>query len=139
MRSPSLSMLTVALLLGASACDATGPRSVVDVYALESVDGAPLPYVLPGSAGSKVVAETYTLYDDGSYTRETTTEEGGHQTTHPGNGRYRTQGTSIFFEIPPIAPGAGFPDVEGTLNGDAMTIGKGWFPNHTIWVYRRVP
>ena len=65
--------LALTIVVGTLGCrDGAGPRSVVVTYALESMDGAPLPIVIQTTPlHVELVEHRLTLYDDGNFEERT--------------------------------------------------------------------
>src|SRR5438046_1312301 len=75
---PILCSTLAAIVFAVAACggdSATGPAaaSIAGTYALKTVNSAPLPYQMPddGTGTVEILADSYTLADDGKYTGAT--------------------------------------------------------------------
>lgn len=135
-RRAVLTTLGIGLLLGGTACDATGPPSIVDIYELETIDGAPLPLVLEESpVRLELTAERYTFYDNGRHSLVQTTRRGTAATiTDTSWGRHSRTGTQITIEVGGL--GELVLGLTFTLTSSGMAGGPFFGAHH---VYRRVP
>jgi hypothetical protein len=129
-----------ATVIAAVACggdSATAPApTIAGAYALKTVNSAPLPYLVlddPNFGKIGIVADTYTLTDNGTYTGVTqvrTTLNGASSVDNlPSAGSYTKSGTSVTLtdSIDPT------DKVSGTLNGSTLTISVEGF----VLVYQR--
>lgn len=106
MRTILCSTLT-AIVFAVAACggdSGTGPAavSIAGTYALKTVNSAPLPYTMPddGTGTVEILADTYTLNEDGKYTgatqfRLTPPGQSSSVFTLDSHGTYSVAGTTI--------------------------------------------
>jgi len=122
-------LLSLASTIVLACNDSTSPENTVTgTWTLQTVEGKPLPYTLPGTS-EVVTAESFTLLASGRFTTTTTFRVivGGNATTEsiPDSGSYVANGATVTFTY----ASDGSHDT-GTVNGNTMTLTGGW-------VYRR--
>jgi hypothetical protein len=126
-------LLSLLIPMLAFACsDSTSPDVViVGTWNLETVNGNPLPFTLPGT-GEVVTAEAFTIQAAGRFTITTTfrVTSGGNVTseTIPDAGAYVVSGSTVTFTY----DSDGSQDI-ATVSGNTFTltdIGE-------VWTYRR--
>lgn len=131
----------VSVVLCAIGCrDSTGPRSIVAIYRLQTVDGVPLPDVRQETPTRiELIARTLTLYDDGTLTdsseyREVTGSGAIILSGSSSRDRWERHGTriDITFDAPEYFPNVIQCDVEGDLLTCGMMAGA-------TFVYRKDP
>jgi hypothetical protein len=109
-------------------------------YALETVGGAPLPYVLQETpVRRELTAERFTLYNDGTYILERTVRDGTALQTTTSEGRYSLYRTTFTFNELAFAEGLEMFSQQGTLTADRFTLTTGgWGQPVVAWVFRQV-
>lgn len=123
-----LSKILIACSLAVTACggDATSPgsASVAGSYALQTVNGDPLPYIVLqiGADKIEVLNETVTLLDGGTFTQQGSlrvTESGVVSVqSYVDAGSYVRTGTALAFEF-----NSDGSTGTGTISGNTITVG----------------
>lgn len=134
MKRGLFTLIAAILSVGCFGGGVTGTSTVNGTYVLQSVNGAALPYTVPGSAAKiEIVSDVVVLHEGFTYavsgqTRSIVNGQLATQSTS-GNGTFSLQGNAIFFRNV-IAT---VPLLPGTINANKMTIGRG----ELIYVYSK--
>ena len=140
MRRGVATLAVTVLGVAAIGCgDSSGPRSIVAVYALQAVNGKPLPYVFPDSPERRgVSSRRITLFDDRTFTDVEERFEGpvgaDRTSSSTSSGRYTIRSSTIELAYPRVE--WIITTFEGTLAGEEMTIGYLWAGSNQ---FRKVP
>jgi hypothetical protein len=118
-----------AVLVGLTACggsESTAPaQSINGTWSLQTVNGAPLPYVLSQSGADKieVLSDVFTLGAASAFTRTTTvrTTTGGQATTStiPDSGTFAVSGSTVTIHL-----GSDASASAGAWSGNTITIAE---------------
>lgn len=120
--------LAAAVLVFAAACNsdsAVRADTVPGTYALQSVNGAGLPYVLqPTNPRVELVSDQFLINSDGTFSevgQTRTTPSGGSSTTDPFNeyGTWSVSGNQVFFRFSDSST------ENGTISGSEITFSTG--------------
>jgi len=117
------------VLLAIACGDSTSPSaSVAGTWTLQTVNGAPLPFVIAQVGADKIelTSDVITANSNGSFTQMTTvkTTESGQVTTEsiPDAGTYTQNGTAVTFTFNSDGSSG-----TGTLNGNTVTVASQGF------------
>lgn len=120
----SLAMGLAALALGAAGCtDVTSTNSsAAGIYALQTVNGNPLPFSVQQSNGTVVTiqSDVYTLNTDNTYSERTSETLGNGQTvTRAEEGDWSQNNNAIQF-VPTVNTGGQYTNYTGSLTGGGL-------------------
>lgn len=126
MRRAFFTMAVAIVTAGCFSGGVTGTSSVNGTYTLESVNGAALPYVVPGNPGKlEIVNDTVNLYEGFTYavSGQTRSMVGGQMAVQATkeNGTFSLQGNAIYF----VNVINGVPLLAGKIDANKMTILRG--------------
>ncbi len=137
----AVAMIAAAAMLLVAACGDKNPNGVDPItgtYVLQSVDGHPLPYVVPGETPSDELALTagsIVLMDGGRFTMSITMRytAAGSSTdmTMNAGGTYRVAGASVTFTV--VDPESGSSTFGATVSNGTLTVSE----EGETWVFRR--
>lgn len=134
MNRAMVAIFTAVLTSGCFGGGVTGTSTVNGTYTLQTVNGAALPYAVPGnSAKLEIVSEVLNLYEGFTYevSGQTRSMVGAQMSVQPTteNGTFALQSNAIFFRnvISSV------PLVAGTITAQNMTVLRG----DLIYVYTR--
>jgi hypothetical protein len=126
MRKPLVTITSVALALGLASCTdlvGYGSYDVSGSFELRTFNGSPPPTIIYQDAfeQDQLMAETFTIYSDGTYTDDYTirvfTQGGSTQSAHRDVGTYQQNNTALQFRD--SATGDVFT---GSVTGNTLTV-----------------
>ena len=118
-------VLVALVMIGAVACDdgIVGSSTVTGDYALQTINGASLPYTITGSGANKteIVDDVITLFQGFTYS-ETTNSRITVNGQATNESKLRTGAFSLFGTSIILSSNDGSMERRGTINANTMTI-----------------